>query len=75
MTPRFVYIAAAGIISPLGCGLDETEAALRADRSAIAPLRYLLQPQTLPLQHVLSNSFGFGGSNCSLVLSRVGGGA
>jgi 3-oxoacyl-[acyl-carrier-protein] synthase-1 len=24
-----------------------------------------------PMRHVLSNSFGFGGSNCSLVLSKV----
>jgi len=33
-----VYIAAAGIVSPLGIGLAETEAALRANRSAIGPL-------------------------------------
>lgn len=29
---------------------------------------YRLQPGTAPLRHVLSNSFGFGGSNCALVL-------
>lgn len=40
---------------------------------AIAPLRYLLQPKAAPLQHALSNSFGFGGSNCSLIFSRAGG--
>lgn len=28
----------------------------------------LLQPRELPVKHVLTNSFGFGGSNCSLVL-------
>jgi len=35
---RPVYIAAAGIVSPLGSGLAATEAALRANRSAIGPL-------------------------------------
>ena len=29
---------------------------------------YRLQPEAAPLRHVLSNSFGFGGSNCALVL-------
>ena len=34
-------------------------------------LPIVLSPQPAPgLRHVLSNSFGFGGSNCSLVLSR-----
>ena len=28
----------------------------------------LLQPSAKPVRHVISNSFGFGGSNCSLVL-------
>ncbi|MBI2307321.1 MAG: beta-ketoacyl-[acyl-carrier-protein] synthase family protein [Rhodocyclales bacterium] len=31
-------------------------------------LDYLLANRRAPLRHVLSNSFGFGGSNCSLVL-------
>jgi 3-oxoacyl-[acyl-carrier-protein] synthase-1 len=31
---------------------------------------YRLQPEAAPLRHVLSNSFGFGGSNCALVLGR-----
>ena len=35
------------------------------------PIQIVLTPQRLPsLRHVLSNSFGFGGSNASLVLSR-----
>ena len=29
---------------------------------------YRLHPEAAPLRHVLSNSFGFGGSNCALVL-------
>lgn len=33
--------------------------------------RYLLETVERPLRHVLSNAFGFGGSNCSLVFSRV----
>jgi 3-oxoacyl-[acyl-carrier-protein] synthase-1 len=32
---------------------------------------YLLANRDMPVRHVLSTSFGFGGSNCSLVLSRV----
>lgn len=49
-----VYVAAAGSVSPLGRGLDETEAALRADRAAIAPLEIfsLLQGQPLPVGQV-----------------------
>lgn len=31
---------------------------------------YVRENQDKPLQHVLSNSFGFGGSNCSLLFSR-----
>lgn len=31
---------------------------------------YLLENQALELTHALSNSFGFGGSNCSLLFSR-----
>ena len=32
------------------------------------PLQYLLRARSGKLRHALSNSFGFGGSNCSLVL-------
>ena len=32
--------------------------------------RYILQNQEIPIDRVLSNAFGFGGSNCSLVLGR-----
>ena len=44
MSQEPVYIAAAGIVSPLGRGLVATEAALRANRSAVAPL------ETFPLE-------------------------
>lgn len=33
---------------------------------------YRLRNASLPLQYVLSNSFGFGGTNCSLLLGRAG---
>ncbi|MFY9974168.1 MAG: beta-ketoacyl-[acyl-carrier-protein] synthase II, partial [Chromatiaceae bacterium] len=32
---------------------------------------YLLQNLDRPPRRILSNSFGFGGSNCSLVLGRA----
>ena len=49
-----MYIAAAGIVSPLGSGLAETEAALRANRSALGPLDIfpLIQQSPLPVGQV-----------------------
>jgi len=38
-------------------------------------IAYRLQPESAPLRHVLSNSLGFGGTNCSLVFSRPAGDA
>jgi 3-oxoacyl-[acyl-carrier-protein] synthase-1 len=35
-------------------------------------IRYLLENQHGRIGHALSNSFGFGGTNCSLVLGRAG---
>lgn len=35
------------------------------------PVAYLLHKRDAAPQHVLSNSFGFGGTNCSLVLGRA----
>ncbi len=40
-------------------------------RDADLHMNYLLTNQRAPLRHVLSNSFGFGGSNASLVLGGV----
>ena len=34
-------------------------------------VNYALQPRQQAVRHVLSNSFGFGGSNCSLLFSRL----
>lgn len=36
------------------------------------PIDYLLATREAPLRHAMSNSFGFGGSNCSLVFGRAG---
>jgi len=33
------------------------------------PVAYLLRNRPAPMRYALSNSFGFGGSNCSLVLA------
>lgn len=54
MSNRPVYIAAAGIVTPLGSGLAATEAALRGNRSAIGPLGVfsLLQGAILPVGQV-----------------------
>lgn len=50
-------------LAPGGCGTETLDAELTSN--------YLLTNRELPLQHALSNSFGFGGSNCSMVLSQV----
>jgi 3-oxoacyl-[acyl-carrier-protein] synthase-1 len=34
-------------------------------------VNYLLQNREQPVSHVLSNSFGFGGTNCSLIFGRA----
>jgi 3-oxoacyl-[acyl-carrier-protein] synthase I len=36
------------------------------------PVNYLLENRSGPLHRVMSNSFGFGGSNCTLIFGRAG---
>lgn len=54
-------------LAPAGAGITELDPRI--------PVDYLMENRELPLRHVLSNSFGFGGSNSSLVLSKVEGAA
>lgn len=48
---------------PAGAGTREIDPSLRVN--------YVLENIHKPMRHALSNSFGFGGSNCSLLLSKV----
>lgn len=59
----FCVLALREGLLPGGVGTSTLDPAL--------PVNYLLHSQQQPLQHVLNNSFGFGGSNCSLVFSQV----
>ncbi|HQU14649.1 MAG: beta-ketoacyl-[acyl-carrier-protein] synthase family protein [Gammaproteobacteria bacterium] len=47
-------------------------AALDPDIAEAGPLDYLLELRNAPPQRVMSNSFGFGGTNCSLILGLAG---
>lgn len=51
---------------PGGINTTQVDPALAVD--------YRLASREQPLRHVLSNAFGFGGSNCSLLLGRATGG-
>ncbi len=53
-------------ILPGGVGATALDPAI----SSVAPLDYLLAARPSAPRRVLSNSFGFGGTNCSLVLAR-----
>jgi len=48
---------------PAGLNMQHVDPALR--------MNYLTQNRAAPLRRVLSNSFGFGGSNASLVLGAA----
>jgi len=43
-----------------------------AQRDPRLELNYLTENRRVRLRHVLSNSFGFGGANCSLLFGRAG---
>jgi len=49
---------------PGGLNVDQLDPALQVN--------YQLTNSDAPVRHILSNSFGFGGTNCSLVLGRRG---
>ena len=70
-------LGAAGALEAVVCalalehGLLPPSVGTRTPDPAI-PVDLIMLPRTASLRHVLSNSFGFGGSNASLLLSRRG---
>ena len=69
-------LGAAGAIEALICALALTDGRFPGSpgTQSLDPsihIRYQLRAQPARLRHTLSNSFGFGGSNCSLVLGLV----
>jgi 3-oxoacyl-[acyl-carrier-protein] synthase-1 len=51
-------------LAPGGVHTDVIDPALTAN--------YIKKNREMPLRRVLTNSFGFGGANCSLILGRAG---
>jgi 3-oxoacyl-[acyl-carrier-protein] synthase-1 len=69
-------LGAAGGLEALACALALEHGFLprSVHTDALDPLitlDYLLERRDARVRHALTNSFGFGGSNCSLVLSRA----
>jgi 3-oxoacyl-[acyl-carrier-protein] synthase-1 len=70
-------LGAAGIMGAVICALGLQHGLLPAGLNTrqLDPalgLDYLLENREQPLARTLSNSFGFGGTNCSLVFARAG---
>lgn len=69
-------LGAAGGVEAVICALALREGLLPGSVGTLTPdpaipIELVLSPRPAPaLRHALSNSFGFGGSNCSLLLSR-----
>ena len=66
-------LGAAGAVEAIICALALSHDLLPGSpnteqRDPNIPLQYLLKARNGKLRHALSNSFGFGGSNCSLIL-------
>jgi 3-oxoacyl-[acyl-carrier-protein] synthase-1 len=69
-------LGAAGALEAVICALALREQMIPggANTTRIDPaleLDYVTASRPRPITHVLSNSFGFGGTNCSLVLGRL----
>jgi 3-oxoacyl-[acyl-carrier-protein] synthase-1 len=69
-------LGAAGIVEAIICGLAIRHGMLpgSAHTETVDPsfrIRYQRETRPARIDTVLSNSFGFGGSNCSLVLGRT----
>jgi 3-oxoacyl-[acyl-carrier-protein] synthase-1 len=68
-------LGAAGGVEALVAALALRHGFVPGGANTVAPdpalgANYVLESRDAPLRHVLSNSFGFGGTNCSLVLGR-----
>jgi 3-oxoacyl-[acyl-carrier-protein] synthase-1 len=69
-------LGAAGALEAVICALALREGLMPAGVNTTQPdpalkVNYLLSNRTGTLNYVMSNSFGFGGSNCSLVFARA----
>ncbi len=65
-------LGAAGAVEAVICALAMSECLLPGSPGTAAldpaiPIQYVLESRPAAVRHTLSNSFGFGGSNCSLV--------
>ena len=70
-------LGAAGGVEAVICALTLQHGLLPAGLNTqqidpALPVNYLLHNREQPVSHVLSNSFGFGGTNCSLIFGRAG---
>ena len=70
-------LGAAGALEAVICALALREGLMPAgvntrELDPALPVHYLLENRSEPVRCVLSNSFGFGGANCSLILGRAG---
>jgi 3-oxoacyl-[acyl-carrier-protein] synthase I len=70
-------LGAAGALEALICALALRHALLPAGVNTThvdpaLPVCYLRENRARRLTHAMSNSFGFGGANCSLILARAG---
>jgi 3-oxoacyl-[acyl-carrier-protein] synthase-1 len=68
-------LGAAGALEAVICALALRDQLLPAGVNTTRvdpqlPVNYQLRSRPAPVRHVMSNSFGFGGSNCSLVFGR-----
>jgi 3-oxoacyl-[acyl-carrier-protein] synthase-1 len=69
-------LGAAGAVEAVICALAITDGHLPGSPGTQAldpaiPVRYQLRGRSAPVRRALTNSFGFGGSNCALVLGSA----
>ncbi len=69
-------MGAAGAVEAVVCAIALTEGLVPAgiNTAVVDPalaVHYLTSTQRMGVSRVMSNSFGFGGSNCSLVFARL----